>query len=302
MSTVQFHWRPAGYRSGETPIEAGGTIEQMSESHKGNRAWADEYTPLCERCGYVIDGLPEEGVCPECGFEIAKSMPSNRPGTPWQQRPGFHSMLVTSLTTLRHPVRTLDTLAVEPPRLRPLVSLAALPFGQLMGIALLLILEIERPLSSGGSMSWTPGSAPGALALGMILGAILTPIAAAVLVGLTWIEARGLVIFSAQRGGRVYPKLAHSIVRHGAAGWFVSGLGALMLLPLAWSFELEIGLSLRHAKDGNPRSWLVALAAVGLAVTILGFLCFEFFAWLGLRRCKFANRPKRNEGLPQTRA
>lgn len=274
----------------------------MGENHQGKQAWTDEYTLLCERCGYVVDGLPEDGVCPECGFEIARSLPANRPGTPWQQHPGFRSMLTTSSATLRHPVRTLDTLAVTPPRIRTLVWLAALPFGQLMGIALLLIFEIDRPLSNGGSMSWTPGSAPGALALGMILGAILTPIAAAVLVGLTWVEARGLVIFSAQRGGRVYPELAHSIVRHGAAGWLVSGIGALMMLPLAWALETEVGWSFGHPKDGTPQTWTVVSAIAGLGIALLGFLGFEFFAWLGLRRCKFANRPKPNQVLPQTRA
>ena len=290
-----------GYRSCASPIEGAGTIEQMGEGHQGNQAWTDEYTLLCERCGYVVDGLAEDGVCPECGLEIARSLPSNRPGTPWQQRSGFRSMLETSMTTLRHPVRTLDTLAVTPPRLRPLVWLAAIPFGQLMGVALLLLFEIERPLPNGGSMSWTPGSAPGSVALGVILGVLFTPIAAAVLTGLTWIEARGLVIFSAQRGGRVYPELAHCIVRHGAAGWLVSGLGAIMMLPLMWSFELELGLYLGHQQDGSPQAWVFALAVAGVGVTILGFLGFEFFAWLGLRRCKFANRPKPDDAFPQTR-
>jgi len=289
------------YRSRTLPIACVGTIAEMGDSHQGKPAWSDEYTLLCERCGYVIDGLPEEGVCPECGIGIRESLPANRPGTVWQQKPGFGSMLTTSMTTLRRPVRTLDTLAVTPPRLRPLVWLAAMPIGQLMGVTLLLLFEIERPLPTGGSVSWTPGSAPGSVALGVILGLLLTPLAAAVLTVLTWIEARGLVIFGAQRGGRVYPELAHSIVRHGAAGWLVSGLGALMALPFMWSLESEVSWILGYPNDGAPRTWALALAAAGVGVMILGFLGFELFAWLGLRRCKFANRPKLHHGMPARR-
>lgn len=290
--------RHDGYRPLEPTTEGRCTIAEMGDGHQGKPAWDDQYTLLCERCGYVVDGLPEEGVCPECGREIEKSLPSNRPGTPWQQHPSIRSMLATSWTTVWHPVRTLDTLAATPPRFRALVILAALPFGQLMGIALLLVFQIERPQPNGGSVAWTPGSAPGAFALGVLLGVVLTPIAAVVLAGLTWIEARGLVIFGAQRGGRVYPELAHSIVRHGAAGWLVSGIGAIMMLPMVWSLELEASWPAPSPNGDSPQIWTIVLATAGFSIMVLGFLGFELFAWLGLRRCKFANRPKPSTEMP----
>jgi hypothetical protein len=37
-----------------------------------------EATLLCERCGYVLEGLDERGACPECGQPIAESLPSRR--------------------------------------------------------------------------------------------------------------------------------------------------------------------------------------------------------------------------------
>ncbi|MEZ6318065.1 MAG: hypothetical protein R3B49_04810 [Phycisphaerales bacterium] len=49
------------------------------------RPWADEYTVLCERCGYVVEGLDPAGACPECGKPIAESLPERRVGTPWQR-------------------------------------------------------------------------------------------------------------------------------------------------------------------------------------------------------------------------
>jgi hypothetical protein len=250
---------------------------------------SNPYTLLCERCGYVVDGLPVDGVCPECGTDIAHSLPANRPGTPWQQRPSFATMLGTVWLTVRHPARTLNTLAVTPPKFWRLVWIGAAPFGMLLGVATLLALEVERPLPSGGSVAWHPGGMTDSLVVGLVLGAVMVPLAAGALAALTWVEARGLVIFSAQRGGRVYPELAHAIVRHGAAGWLVSAIGALLMLPLAWSLEASVGPGIAPNR-GAPPAWVLAMAGVGLVLVALGFLGFEFFAWLGLRRCKFANR------------
>ena len=32
-----------------------------------------EGSVLCENCGYTLDGLPDSGNCPECGYPVAKS-------------------------------------------------------------------------------------------------------------------------------------------------------------------------------------------------------------------------------------
>lgn len=42
--------------------------------------------PRCDRCGYLIIGLPLETRCPECGLPVADSLPGGqRRDTPWQQ-------------------------------------------------------------------------------------------------------------------------------------------------------------------------------------------------------------------------
>lgn len=240
----------------------------------------------------MIEGLASDSVCPECGSPIAPSLPGRRTGSPMQKRPGLRSGLVTAWSVVRRPFTTLDVMAVVRPRIRGILLLAALPIGQLLGVGLLLAFEAHRPLPGGGSVAWSPGSAVGSLALGALLGLLLTPVAAGGLALLTWIEARGLVVFGARSGSRMHPELAHAIVRHGAAGWLVTGLGAALVLPLAWSFEMEVGPTLGRPPFGDPPAWIMVLAALGILLCLLGFLFFEFFAWLGLRRCRFANSPR----------
>lgn len=49
----------------------------------------------CEGCGYALDGMVRDDVCPECGFAVALSLPRDREGTPWQQRAGVGSLVRT---------------------------------------------------------------------------------------------------------------------------------------------------------------------------------------------------------------
>ena len=48
--------------------------------------------PLCEECGYIITGLHAGGVCPECNFPVAGSLPDLRQrtafslATTWRRR------------------------------------------------------------------------------------------------------------------------------------------------------------------------------------------------------------------------
>lgn len=196
-------------------------------------------------------------------------------------------MLATWWQALWHPLRTLDTLTATPPRYRALRFLAGAPLALLMATGLLLVLEREQPTAGGGSMSWSPGGVFDAIVLAAILAVLFTPITASCLAVLTWTEARGLVIISARRGTRVHPKLAHAIVRHGAVGWLIGGLGAALTIPWLWGFEAEW----RRVQGPMP-SWTFLQALAGLGLMFIGFMTFEMYAWLGLRRCKYANIPK----------
>jgi hypothetical protein len=73
---------------------------------------------LCEACGYVLNGLPPSGRCPECGKLISESIGADRVPPPWEtslehtdhSASGF---LRTSLKIGFCPTRFYRTLAVR---------------------------------------------------------------------------------------------------------------------------------------------------------------------------------------------
>ena len=236
----------------------------------------DEYSLLCERCGYVIEGLDTNGNCPECGQPIAESLPERRVGTQWQQSPGVGSLLRTGWMTLRHPVRTLDVMMLVPIQpsqflIKPLLiialffvstgSLQVLFFGEYFYIALILF-----PFFMG-------------LASVLILTILM----------LTHIESLGLRIIGRHRGFRISKTISHQIVACGSVGWAI----ALAGLGLFWNVYL-LTIALGEAENSSMHQAARMVFMIGTPAALLlmlaGFLFFETFAYLGLRRLKYANR------------
>jgi hypothetical protein len=67
---------------------------------------------LCERCGYILNGLPPGGNCPECGTPIEQST-TGRILPLWEQRDtgrsDFVRFVVTSRQIIFHPGRFFRT-------------------------------------------------------------------------------------------------------------------------------------------------------------------------------------------------
>jgi hypothetical protein len=48
----------------------------------------EETALLCEKCGYIVNGIPRDSLCPECAAPIAESLPDSRRPPLWEQQQG----------------------------------------------------------------------------------------------------------------------------------------------------------------------------------------------------------------------
>jgi hypothetical protein len=84
----------------------------------------DDTDILCEHCGYVLNGLPPDGRCPECGELVADSAGTDRMPTAWdvavtaspgRRFAGVGPFVATTWQAIIGPKRFYRTLAVHAP-------------------------------------------------------------------------------------------------------------------------------------------------------------------------------------------
>lgn len=235
---------------------------------------------LCESCGYPIGGLPDDGACPECGRLIGTSLPSARPGSPWQQRAGLRSLVATNLMALRRPRELFSTIRVEWRRgtgllVLHLVGAAMVIVGPWSGT---LIGDPVRTARLSHDQPWTTAAVIIPLQVLLVAGVLLV---------LTLIEWLGIQFWARNRGHRLLPAAAWQVCTHASVGWLMAA-GFSVVGMIAWlnlsSFNLTGGVSRAAAAD-----WLL-LAVPGFGA-LVGLLIFEYLVYVGVRQCRYANPP-----------
>lgn len=250
---------------------------------------------LCERCGYDIGGLEADGACPECGLAIVESLPSRRVGSAWQRRgPGVRdaarAWARTFVDVVRRPGSVIPVLRIERRGQRLLiwtnVLLAAAMMAGCWGKQL-----VAARVRFGSTENFRGEVA---LAAATVMLLMLMPIIATTLVGLIWIEQRGVRFFGSRRGWRVTRDVAWTVCAYASYWWVVgaaTALAVMMALPTDWIDGLR---GKARSVMWNVAEWAWISPAV-LLVFALGLLPFETLVYFGVRRCRFANVEARRE-------
>ncbi|TVS07219.1 MAG: hypothetical protein EA423_04540 [Phycisphaerales bacterium] len=245
-----------------------------------------EFVPLCEKCGYVIESLPEDSACPECGRPIASSLAKARPGSAWQtgRGSGVARWLATAAEIRRKPSELFTRIRIGDPRDPALMRWS------------LLIASATLATVLAGAILLDPGlgmSQAGAAAFAAMAWLLVTPTGVILLRGLTYIEERGLRFFGTRHGFRISPAVARSVCAHAAVGWALGAiLGAFVTIALWLLLFWPVGLATRLAPmygGRPPPTW--SADALGLAFGAgAALLWFETLAYIGMRKCRYANR------------
>lgn len=242
---------------------------------------------LCETCGYALRGLPRTAACPECGRPAVDSLPERRVGSPWQRRPGLRSLLVTHWVTLRRPRPTMGLIRVDGRGAWSLLTANTLVAGALVVFPLAGVL-VGDPIRSA---RLDPQRSPW---LTTLWAAPLEVVGvAAVLAALTGLEWIGITAVARRRGWRLSPAAAWQVCAHASVGWIVAAL-LLWAGLLAWFNVSLLGLA-SGPQRRLPFLYPEALPALGF---LAGLVVFESLVYVGMRRCRFANRPDGADRAP----
>ncbi len=240
-------------------------------------------TLLCERCGYPIDGLPAASNCPECGTPTAASMPEARTGSPWQQRAGLRTFLSTNWLVLHRPHELFSSLRLEWRSASALlaVNLLIAAVTVLAPWSGVLLDDPVRAISRGQTLRF--------LRIALLIIPLQVLAIAAVLLLLTLIEWAGIQFYARRRGARLGPAAAWQVVTHASIGWVIAA--GFMFVTLVLWLNVSFFQVLPSVRSNVGASDWAAAAIPGIGA-LAGLLVFETLVSIGVRRCRFANRPR----------
>lgn len=265
-------------------------------------SWRDEFELLCERCGYSIEGLPASTNCPECAEPVAASLPESRPGSAWQRSRGAAAWGRTVLDLLRRPGRTIRSVRIEAERSARFRRVNVLLAAAILTVvpALTYAVQTVRHQAPYSVRDLTWPWAESALrwaGLAIVLLVWWAGLTLALSL-MTSVETWGIRTFGRVHGKRITRTVARTITAHATAGWvaaavFVSGGFALGMLL----YEVT------NHRNVEPFRGVMMLSPIWMPTILglIGLLAFESIVYLGVLRCKFANR-ERDRGTARAAA
>ncbi|MCA9277506.1 MAG: hypothetical protein H6815_01810 [Phycisphaeraceae bacterium] len=230
---------------------------------------------LCERCGYDVDSLSKDQVCPECG----SSVDGVRTGSAWQQQPSLGSWLKTNTAVVLHPLRTFSNIIPEHARSTRLLWINSF----VTALCFAVIPMLPGP-SRSGLRTWLTHSSSTRIEF-VVSGAVLV-LGTLAVAGLSHAESLGFRLIGKRRKWRITPDVARSIVSHASIGWLIFAVVTIGLMIVANQIADN---ALRHG-SGEKRLYLMFMPVeAALLGAGLSLLCFETLAYIGLLRCRYAN-------------
>jgi hypothetical protein len=223
-------------------------------------------------------------------------MPSARPGSSWQQRPGLKTWASTSFAALRRPGTLFSQIQISRRGGSRLLTInlfitAALIVAPWTGT---LIGDPARAARGGGPVRE-------AITHGWVFVVQVAAVAAFLWV-LTRIEAAGVRFFAARRSWRLTKVAAWQVCCHASIGWVFCGLIPLLVLAILYSMVVLFGVAPKGTLDLAPvfptKIDIAGLVTGGgvLAGFSAGLVIFEALVYVGVRRCRFAANMPENPG------
>lgn len=230
---------------------------------------------LCERCGYLLNGLPEDGNCPECGLPVADSTAASpRRPTPWEagRDKTVGRFQVTAAKILTGPKLFFRSMTAHGDTKR------SAAFGRLALLPAVLF-NTKTIVMHAGVMYLAVRFPPMWFLIALL---VATP----VLVYLTWLGLYALVVRLTTLESRYWGMRLPSDVVRRALHYNAVQVSAASLLP--WAVTLTY-LCLLIADESAVRFLTPYLYVLSGAVVISAVYLFAVYA-TSMRALMYANR------------
>lgn len=227
---------------------------------------------LCEGCGYIVSGLPEDSRCPECGKAIAESLPGTRTPPLWEREGAgwWRRFWGTTWEVLVHPSRFYRAMPTRAGLAKSLwyanaqTSFCAMLFGLAMAVHFWWTWEVLRWAGIPWVALWLPAS--------LVVDGTLN--------GVAWLAARLTAWEAAYRGLRL-PLFAVKRGLHYHSAHYLPVALVAALTIVGYQYLLLLGV----LTDLSAPYYLYVLCG---EVVVGAVYLFKTY-WIGMRKMMYAN-------------